>query len=78
VLAELARVSRRFVVASFFDAASLPAWRHRVFGRRRARHPIARRQLDGDAAAAGLRLRGVRWVARGLSEQAIALLERAP
>jgi SAM-dependent methyltransferase len=59
ILGELARVTRRFVVLSYWDAASWHAWRRRAPGpfRRRGhdtRVAIAARTLDADLAAAGL------------------------
>jgi SAM-dependent methyltransferase len=45
VVAELVRVSARLVVASFWDSASLHAWRRRV-GLRRAEGPRARRAVS--------------------------------
>jgi len=75
VLAELARVSRRWVLVSYFDRASVQAWRQRR--RPRARYPVARRDFAGDLAAAGLRERRRAWVARGWSEQVLVLAERA-
>ncbi|TAH36776.1 MAG: class I SAM-dependent methyltransferase [Planctomycetota bacterium] len=77
VLRELARVSRRHAIASWYDRASLPAWRQRVRGRARARFPIARRQFEREAQTAGWRVIAQRYLARGLSEQVIALLERS-
>lgn len=59
VLAELARVARRFVVVSYWDATSWHAWRRRAPGpfRRRGhdtRVAITARELDADLADAGL------------------------
>lgn len=77
LLAELARVSRRWLVVSFFDRASFQALRARLRRQARARVAIGRADLEREAAAAGWRLVAVRYVARGISEQALALLERA-
>lgn len=59
ILRELARVSARFVVASYWDAASWHAWRRRApGGLRRAssdgRVAVSAKALDEDLAAAGL------------------------
>lgn len=78
VLRELARVGRRYAVVSWYDRASLPALRHRLRGRRRARFPIAKAQFAAEAETAGWRIRAHRHVARGLSEQVISLLEKPP
>jgi len=55
VLAELVRVSRALVVASFWDAGSLPAWRRRLLpGARPARrHAHARAELGAALERAG-------------------------
>ncbi|MBL7007768.1 MAG: class I SAM-dependent methyltransferase, partial [Planctomycetes bacterium] len=76
VLAELARVSRRWALVSYFDAASFQAWRHRVRGRRTVRFAQSNRAFDQESAAAGFAPRRRLWVARGISEQVLALLER--
>lgn len=76
VLTELARVSQRFVLASYFDAACFQAWRNKVRGRFRGRYPVARRVFEADAAAAGLRPIARRALLPGISEQVWVLLER--
>lgn len=76
VLRELARVSRRWVLVSYFDRASVQAWRRRR--RPRARHPISRTAFAADLAAAGLRERRRAFLARGWSEQVLVLAELAP
>lgn len=58
-LRELARVARRFVVVSYWDAASWHAWRRRAPGplRRRGHDPrtaVPARALDADLASVGL------------------------
>ncbi len=78
VLAELARVSRRWALVSYFDAASFQAWRHRVRRRRTVRFAQSNADFAAEAAAAGFAVRRRRWIARGVSEQVIALLERRP
>ncbi len=69
-LRELARVSRGWVIVSFWDSASYHAWRRRL-GLRRARHADPRRSasradLERDCAAAGLEVLGyaasMRWI----------------
>lgn len=77
VLQELARVCRGRVVLSYFDAASVQAWRHRLRRRRRARFPLPRRILRAELAAAGLVEEARRGVAPGWSEQVVLLLRRA-
>lgn len=78
--AELARVSRRWVILSFWDAASLPAWRTRVGLKRnegargrlaRSRHEIAR-QLE----SAGLEPCVFRSALRFVSQQTFVLAEK--
>lgn len=81
VLAELARVARRHVLVSYWDAASLTAWRRRTRGplRRRKgkglRHPVAWETLEPELRAAGLtplrRAFSMRWI----SAQAFVLAE---
>ena len=76
ILQELARVSRRWVMISYFDAASFQAWRHRVRGRRKARYPESEAEITAECSAAGLAIEQRRWVARRISEQVIALLRK--
>ncbi|HEX9793823.1 MAG TPA: methyltransferase domain-containing protein [Planctomycetota bacterium] len=78
LLAELARTSRRFVLMSYFDAATLEAWRHRLRRKMRVRHPLARAAFEALAASAGLRVVAHRPLARGIREQVVVLLEKAP
>ncbi len=75
VLAELARVTRRYVITSYFDAASLQAWRGRVLRKRRRRFVQPARAFAAEAHAAGLRIVARRWVLRHVSEQVLVLLE---
>ena len=75
VLAELARVSRRWIVLSYFDSASVQAWRNRIRGSFRGRFPISRAQFANEIAAAGLRERERRYIQRGWSEQVWVRLE---
>ena len=77
LLAELERVSRRWVIVSYFDRRSLQAWRNRIKGKTLARFPQTSREFEAECAAAGLRVAGRRWTRRGISEQVIALLEKA-
>lgn len=75
-VAELVRVSSRLVVASFWDAASLPAWRRRLglakdegpSGRRA--HP--KRAIRAAFEAAGARVVGFRHSFRFVSQQTFA------
>ena len=76
ILAELARVSSRWVIASYFDSASFQAWRNRVRGRFNSRFPVPRTVFLADADAAGLRLRCRLPLRRGISEQVWVLLEK--
>ena len=78
VLQELARVARRHVIVSFFDAMSFQAARRRVRamrGRRSGRHAQSRRAFCEEAGDAGLRVVRIRHRARLVSEWAVALLE---
>jgi len=79
--AELVRVSRRFVIASFWDSASLPALRVRL-GLKRAEGPLGRTAASrASIAAAFERAGGVvrehRSSFRYLSQQTFVLVERA-
>jgi ubiquinone/menaquinone biosynthesis C-methylase UbiE len=76
VLRELARVSRKWVLTSYYDAHSLPIWRDRLRGRERSLTPVSHAQFTQEAAQAGLKvvLRGFRQ--RWFSQQVIALLQR--
>jgi SAM-dependent methyltransferase len=81
-LGELARVARRFVVVSYWDAASWHAWRRRAPGpfRRRGhdtRVAIAARELDADLAAAGLTRIARAHSLRFVSPQTFVLAARA-
>ena len=82
VIGELVRVSSRLVIASFWDAGSLPAWRVRVGlkasegprGRRaRARAEIARLFTEAGAAPTGFA-----HSFRFLSQQAFVCARREP
>ena len=76
-LSEMARVSRRWVLVSFFHALSLQEARRKakevLFHRRRGRKSITFRRFRGEARAAGLQVRAVRPLARFLSEQWLVL-----
>lgn len=76
VLAELARVSVRWLIASHFDRASLQAWRSRLRRRTDGRHAITVAAFRAEAAACGWIERERAWIARGVSEQTWVLLER--
>lgn len=76
ILKQLARVSRRWVFLSYFDAASFQAWRNRVRGRFRGRFPVARATFTAEVHAAGLVERERRYIRRGVSEQVWVMLER--
>ncbi|MCK6446795.1 MAG: class I SAM-dependent methyltransferase [Planctomycetes bacterium] len=77
LFAELARVARRAVIVSFWDAASWPAWRTRVGWKRsegaRGRLARPRRELVARLAAAGLEAREFRASFRFVSQQTFVL-----
>ncbi len=79
---ELARVSADLVVASYWDAATFPAWRRRVGLRRdegpegRVAHPLA--LVERVFAAAGAPLVARRRSSPLFSQQAFAIGRRAP
>jgi SAM-dependent methyltransferase len=79
LLGALARASRRFVLLSWFDAASLQHLRRalrRPF-RPSRRHAVTRATLVRDAAAAGLRPLAFRALRPLVSELSFVLLETA-
>ena len=79
-VAELVRVSRDLVVASFWDAAALPSLRRRylpVLGRRpRGRIPHAKSHLRRVFAAAGAEIVGFRHSLRFVSRQTFAVARK--
>jgi SAM-dependent methyltransferase len=76
VMAELARVSRRWVVASYYDMRSWQALRNGVRRRFRGRWPVPRAVFEADALQAGLTVRARVPLLRGISEQVWVLLEK--
>jgi SAM-dependent methyltransferase len=72
VLGELVRVSRALVIASFWDAGSLPAWRARLFPHARPPRRLARsrRALVQAFARAGAEVVGWKHALRFASRQA--------
>ena len=80
VLASLRRVSRDWVVVSFFASGSIQAFRRdirrRWFGRPSRRYAIPRRVFVREAERAGLRVESLRSSFRGCSEWSVALLRR--
>jgi len=76
ILAEMARVSRRLVITSYFDRACFQALRPRRSRRPPARYAISGAAFRADVRAAGLVLRRRRFVLRGWSQQTLVLLER--
>lgn len=72
LFAELARVARRGVVLSFFDATCYRNWRRqrkvRRKGKERGRHCLTRGECAGLGRAAGLRLLGMNALFRYHSE----------
>lgn len=77
ILRELARVSRGPIVVSFFDACSLQHLRRRLrplMGKRRSgRFAVSRRSFREELALSGLRMHGMRALARFVGEQTIVL-----
>lgn len=74
-IAELGRVSRRWVLTSYYDAGSFPVWRDRLRGRQRKLTSCSHADFDNEAAAAGLRVVTRRFRRRWFSQQVLALLE---
>ena len=81
-LRELVRVSQRLVVASFWDASSLPQWRLRLGLKRaegpRGRRAISRAALERRVEDAGAKLLEFRTGVRFLSQQTFFVAERTP
>lgn len=75
---ELARVSSRLVIASFWDSASLHAFRRRVGLKRdtSTRRSIAKRTLAAELESAGLRVLEWRHSFRFISQQAYFVAEK--
>jgi SAM-dependent methyltransferase len=83
VVRELTRVSYKLVIASFFDAASLPALRRRVGLRRsegpRGKYTLSKRSLRRMFEAAGAEVIGFHHSFRFVSQQAFVVAhKRAP
>ena len=83
VVRELTRVSYRMVIASFWDSASLHAWRQRVGLRRsegpRGRRAVSKRMLRRIFDSAGAEVVGYHHSFRFVSQQAfVVALKRAP
>ncbi|PCH83381.1 MAG: hypothetical protein COB96_00865 [Planctomycetota bacterium] len=76
VLRELARVSRRWVIGTFFDRACLQAWRNQVRGKIGTRFSQSSESFGREAASAGLTVRRSRYLSKGISEQVVVLLEK--
>lgn len=80
LFAELARVARRFVIVSFWDSTSLPAWRTRVGLKRsegaRGRVARSRREITELLRASALEPRTFRASFRFVSQQTFVLAER--
>jgi ubiquinone/menaquinone biosynthesis C-methylase UbiE len=74
-ISELGRVSRRWVLTSYYDAGSFPVWRDRVRGRKRNLTSCSHAEFENEAAAAGLRVVTRRFRRRWFSQQVLALLE---
>ncbi len=69
VLGELARVTRKWICMSYFDAASVQAWRNKLRGRFRGRYPLAKQQWLAELNAVGLEECRRVYIAKGWSEQ---------
>ena len=78
MLREWARVSRRLVVASFWDSNSWHAWRRRVGLRKdtSTRRAISKETLRSELEMAGLRPLGFRHTLRFVSQQAFFAAEK--
>lgn len=74
-ISELGRVSRRWVLTSYYDAGSFPVWRDRLRGRKRKLTSCSHAAFENEAAAAGLRVVTRRFRRRWFSQQVLALLE---
>ena len=76
-IAELGRISRRWVLTSYYDARSFPVYRDRLRGRKRTLTSCSGATFEKEAAAAGLRIVARRYRRRWFSQQVIVLLERS-
>ena len=80
ILSELARVSRRWSLVSFYDSASLhqlsKGLAKRLQGRTSKITMLSRRQFSAEAKEAGLRVHAFRAVARGFHAHTFALMAR--
>jgi len=79
-LCELVRVSRGLIVASFWDAASLPEWKRRVLPSARASRRIARSKIEiaRALAACGANVLAWRHSLRFVSRQAFVVARKRP
>lgn len=75
---ELVRVSRDLVVASFWDANSLAARRHRRRGWRDARRPVTRERLHALFAEAGAEVLGHASAIPRVTQQTFLAARRPP
>jgi SAM-dependent methyltransferase len=83
IVHEITRVAHKLVIASFFDAASLPALRRRVGLRRsegpRGKHALSKRSLRRMFEAAGAEVIGFHHSLRFVAQQAFVVAQkRAP
>jgi SAM-dependent methyltransferase len=78
VLAELVRVSRGLVIASFWDKGSLPSWRRAILPARRParRHARSRGEIAALLAQAGAEVLGWKHSLRFVSRQAFVVARR--
>ena len=76
---ELVRVSAEWIVASFWDAASLPAWKRRLLAPARRGSRVARSKRDVAAAfhAAGAAIVGWEHSLRFLSQQTFVVARKS-
>lgn len=76
VLEELARVSQRWAILSYFDSANFQAWRNKLRGKFRGRFPIPQATFQNEIHGAGWTERKRVYIARGVSEQVWVILEK--
>ncbi|MFP4145100.1 MAG: methyltransferase domain-containing protein [Phycisphaeraceae bacterium] len=79
VLAQVAKATRRYVVVNI--SYSSPYYRFRRWVKRRLGQGVSRtcstwREMEAEAARAGLTIRDWRWVLPGVSEDLLVLLEK--
>jgi len=75
-IAELGRVSSRYVLTSYYDASSFPERRDRIRGRKRTLTACRHEEFEREAASAQMKVRRRIFRRRFWSQQVIVLLER--